>query len=222
MTPYYDRGGITLYHADARDVLPALEPVGLMLTDPPYGIDGGRGNGNQQRGKGRYRSDFWDDTPDYICEVVVPLVRIGIALSDRAIVTPGSAQMYLYPKPDDIGCFWTPAASGWGKWGQIAFNPILYYGRDPRSGIGQSPNGRQLTEPPPKNGHPCPKPLNAWQWLLNKGSADPAEVILDPFVGSGTTLRAAKNLGHPAIGIEIDERFCEITVRYLEQEVLFW
>lgn len=217
--PYYERGGITLYHGDSRDVLPHIRYAELLLADPPYGIDGGRGGGNRQRGKGNYEANGWEDTRYYIRGVVVPVIEECLAKVERAIVTPGIRNMWLYPEPDDIGCFWQPAAVGFGSWGQATMGPILYYGKDPRAGIGQSPNGRQLTEAPHNNGHPCPKPLNAWRWLLAKGSLE-GETVLDPFCGSGTTLRAAKDLGRNAIGIEIEERYCEIAAKRLEQEVM--
>ena len=70
-----------------------------------------------------------------------------------------------------------------------------------------------------KLGHPCSKPMKEWTWLLNKVSLE-GETILDPFMGSGTTLRAAKDLGRKAIGIEIEERYCEIAVKRLAQEVM--
>jgi site-specific DNA-methyltransferase (adenine-specific) len=70
----------------------------------------------------------------------------------------------------------------------------------------------------PKNGHPCPKPEIEWRWLVNKVCM-PGETVIDPFMGSGTTLRCAKDLGLKAIGIEIEERYCEIAAKRLEQEV---
>ena len=78
------------------------------------------------------------------------------------------------------------------------FNPILYYGEDPRAGKGQSPSGISLsgitvTEGANVPDFPCPKPLGAWKWLLNKASLE-GETVLDPFMGSGTTLVAAKRL----------------------------
>ena len=220
MTPYYERDGITIYHGDCRDILPTLPPVDLVLTDPPYGIEGGRGVGNRARGKAAYGPEGWEDTPEYIMETCVGVIKWAISAAPRVIVTPGIRHLHLYPPADDIGCFWTPAAIGFGAWGMVTFNPILYYGRDPRAGVGAWPSGRQVTEPPGIDGHPCPKPLRAWKWLLAKGSVEESDLILDPFMGSGTTLRAAKDLGRRAIGIEIEEKYCEIAVKRLAQEVL--
>ena len=97
--------------------------------------------------------------------------------------------------------------------------PILYYGKDYRAGKGALPSGKSVTERSEKNGHPCPKPISAWSWLLDKVSQE-GETVVDPFMGSGTTLRAAKDLGRKAIGIEINEEYCEIAATRLSQEVL--
>jgi len=67
------------------------------------------------------------------------------------------------------------------------------------------------------NGHPCPKPLAWAKWLIAKSTA---QTVLDPFMGSGTTLRAAKDLGRKAIGIEIEERYCEIAAKRMSQMVM--
>jgi site-specific DNA-methyltransferase (adenine-specific) len=76
-----------------------------------------------------------------------------------------------------------------------------------------------VTESAPKIGHPCPKPEGAWRWLAAK-VCDDGETVLDPFMGSGTTLLAAMSLGRRAIGIEIEERYCEIAARRLEEPPL--
>ena len=222
MTPYYERSGITIYHADCRDVLPLLVGIDLALTDPPYGIDGGRGTANLLRGKGKYEQADWEDTPEYLEQVCVPAFAQCLEISERAIITPGKRHMAMYMNhrsPDDIGCFFTPASVGRGRWGFNSFNPILYYGKDPRAGQGSWPTGMLLIESTKGIDHPCPKPLGAWTWLLNKGSLE-GETVLDPFMGSGTTLVAAKHLGRKAIGIEIEERYCEIAANRLSQEVM--
>jgi site-specific DNA-methyltransferase (adenine-specific) len=65
--------------------------------------------------------------------------------------------------------------------------------------------------------HPSPKPLALYRWLIERVAG---HTILDPFMGSGTSLRAAKDLGRKAIGIEIEERYCEIAARRMAQLVL--
>ena len=224
MTPYYDHAGITIYHADCRDVLDSLNDIDLVLTDPPYGIDGGRGGGNRARGKGKYIiTTDWEDTEQYVQSVCIPVVKVATELAKRSIVTPGIRNLRAYlaeMEPSDIGCFWTPASSGFGSWGPMTYHPILYFGKDPRAGKAQMPSGTQMVSAAAVKGHPCPKPLREWKWLLLKGSLE-GETVLDPFVGAGTTLLAAKELGRKAIGIEIEERYCEIAAQRLAQEVMF-
>jgi len=218
MKPYYDHNGITIYHGDCKDIIPYLDPVDLVLTDPPYGIKGGKGS-NFKKGKSHYQTESFEDTPEYLKKHILPYIGNILMKTKRAIFTPGTRMMMFYPTPDDVGCFFSPASASWGKWGHVTFSPILYYGKDPRHGKGQSPTSYKLHEVAEKNGHPCPKPIKAWTFLLNKGSL-PGETVLDPFMGSGTTLRAAKDLGRKAIGIEIEEKYCEIAAKRLSQEVL--
>jgi site-specific DNA-methyltransferase (adenine-specific) len=224
--PYYEDEWVRLYHADAREILgpdsrwlPFPAGPSVLLTDPPYGINGGSGGDARNFAKGAYLASAWEDTPEHLREVVVPVVSRCLAYVDRGAVTPGAKYLHLYPDSAAIGCFWTPAAATHGPWGFNTMQPILYYGRDPRSGIGALPSGRLVTEAAPKNGHPCPKPLGAWKWLLDKVS-QPGETVVDPFAGSGTTLRAAKDLGRFAIGIEIEERYCKIAAEACAQDVL--
>ena len=216
--PYYQDKYCTIYCGDARDIVPLLAPVELTITDPPYGVNGAKGL-NAFKEKCTYGSSF-PDTPEYIRDVVVPIIIQCRSISQRMIITPGLRCNHFYPQPNDIGAFFHNASTTWSYWGHLTTSLIYYYGKDPRQGIGQSPNGRYLNEAAPKNtGHPCPKPVNAWAWLLNKGSL-PGETVLDPFMGSGTTLRVAKDLNRKAIGIEIEEKYCKIAVERLQQEVL--
>ena len=189
MRPYYEHAGIMIYHADCRDVIDFLM-ADVVVTDPPFGIDGGNGHGNRRRHKATYEASSWSDTPDYIRSVCIPVFVSALDICSRGAVTPGKTMLadYITAKPpDDIGCFWSPSGIGFGSWGRVSFAPILYYGKDPRSGInkpgfGQVPSGRPLTESPPAVDHPCPKPYQTWKWLVNKTSLE-GETVLDPFHG---------------------------------------
>jgi site-specific DNA-methyltransferase (adenine-specific) len=219
MKPYYQENGITIYHADCRDVLHLIGRPECLLTDPVWGIDGGSGHDARVYKKGIYTCDGWSDTQEYVRAVVVPVIEAALLVIKRGAVTPGIRCLMDYPRPADMGCFYSPAASKHGPWGFTTFSPILYYGKDYRAGKGAIASSRTVTEAAEPNGHPCPKPLGAWKWLLSKISQS-GETVVDPFMGSGTTLRAAKDLGVSAIGIEIEEQYCEIAARRMSQSVL--
>ena len=96
------------------------------------------------------------------------------------------------------------------EWGFSVFNPILDYGRDPRAGTGALPSGKTFGHGAHvKVDHPCPKPLGDWMCWLNKVSLE-GETVIDPFVGSGTTLVAAQRLQRKAIGIELERNTAKI------------
>ncbi len=210
--------GVTLYLSDCRDVLEDLRDgpgADAVLTDPPYGINGGRGGDSKSFGKGNYSGAF-EDTEGYIESICVPSVMDALALSRRGAVTPGIRCLHLYPRADDIGCLYTPAAMTHGPWGFVGFNPILYYGKDFRAGKGSLPSSITVTEAAPKLDHPCPKPVKAWEWLLNKVS-QPGEMVLDPFMGSGTTGVVCVKLGRKFIGIEIEPKYFDIACKRVEE-----
>ena len=217
--PYYDHGGITIYNADSREVIEALLTGYVLLTDPVYGINGGKGGDARDYKKGDYKKEGWEDSEEYVKTVCVPIIEAALAKAVRGAVTPGIRCLQMYPRPADMGCLWTPASCTHGPWGFTTMQPILYYGKDYRAGKGALPSGKSVTERSEKNGHPCPKPISAWSWLLGKVSQE-GETVVDPFMGSGTTLRAAKDLGRKAIGIEINEEYCEIAAKRMSQEVL--
>lgn len=218
MTPYYEREGITIYHADCRDVLPLVAGVNVVLTDPPYGIEGATGNVNVKRGKGKYKAAFTDNS-QYTQTVVVPVIQNLIERVDCVVVTPGNRNFTYYPQPHSFGAFYQPAAVGLQVFGNLDAQPIFYYGKNALGRNMGVPCSYVLTEQPEPSIHPCPKPLRAWQKLLSNVSK-PGHVIFDPFMGVGTTLRAAKNLGRRAIGCDLDERYCEEAANRLAQDVL--
>lgn len=228
MAPYYQDAACVIYLGDCREILPTIGPVDLVLTDPPYGVKAELNSTTAKRAafsisgsRKKNAYGMFEDSVEYVRDVVVPAVHASLLISKRAIITPGNRCLTLYPMPDSFGVFFQPASVGLQRWGRCDAQPILYYGAFPRESrlIPGTPCSYKLTESPKANGHPCPKPIDVWRKLLIVGALD-RDSVLDPFMGSGTTLRAAKDLGRKAIGIEIEERYCEIAARRLAQEVL--
>jgi len=218
MTPYYSDTFVTIYHGDARNLVPSLA-ADVLITDPPYGLSGSSGTINRQRAKSVYLGDRLDDLAA-VRAVYVPAVIAALSITGgRGAVTPGTPHAFEYPKPDDIAAILQPATHGLSKWGRATWQPVLLYGRDPRVGLTIQPltfmsNGRHDVD-----GHPCPKGDDVSRWLVSRASLA-GETILDPFTGSGSFLRAAKELGRHAIGVEIEERYCEIAATRCSQDVL--
>jgi len=206
LTPYYQEDGVTIYHGDCLDILHSCEiTADVMVTDPPYGVG--------------LEYGIHDDSPALVRDVVVPAICDALSHVHRGIVTPGSRCAFMYPAPMDLGAIYFPAGAGFARWGFCCSQPILYYGLDPKPTTRKEPNSVTCTEASEKNGHPCPKPYQLMKWLVARASL-PKDCVLDPFMGSGTTLLAAKHMGHTAIGIEIEERYCEIAAERLRQRVL--
>lgn len=208
-----------LFHGNCLEVIPQLIDMEIEIDagviDPPYGINGGKGGDSRLYNKGGYNSEEWEDTEEYIVDVVIPVINILRRVCRCVIVTPGNRCMHLYPRPDDVGCFWTPASVTHGPWGFTSFTPILYYGKDWRAGRGPLPSGRSLTESSPQNGHPCPKPIGAWTWLVDK-AARSGETVIDPFMGSGTTGVACATRKCNFVGIELDAAYFAIAQDRIE------
>ena len=210
MKPYYEHAGITIYHGDCREILPQLPPADLLLTDPPYGIGErwatsamvGKNGSSRLWGQG----ETWDDAP-----ADSALVSAAILHARHAIVWGGN---YYRLPPARGWLIWDKVQKFSGADAEMAWTnlemPVRVYRL---SRIDAFVNERESVKM-----HPTEKPLRLMRWCVKLANAD--GLILDPFMGSGTTLRAAKDLAHPAIGIEIEERYCEIAVARLGQEVL--
>ncbi len=230
--PYYTSpdGRIVLYCADCRDVLPELEPgsIDAVITDPPYGV--GLVVKNNRRTLRRARARYHDD-PETVRALIAETVPLLRRVARRALIFPGSANAWTYPQPDAVGCVYVPTGKGCSPWGFQCCHLLLYYGPDPylAAGLGSRPNSftavhggteaRALNEEMNAVDHPCPKPLAWMRWAVARASL-PGETVLDPFAGSGTTLVAALQEGCRAIGIEINERYCQIAVERLRQQPL--
>ncbi|MEB3214433.1 MAG: site-specific DNA-methyltransferase [Leptolyngbyaceae bacterium] len=182
------------------------------MTDPPYGVDGGSGTEGTQSKKTKYTGTF-PDTREYLESVCAPAVRMALSIAKRGAVTPGNPNCFIYPEPEDLGGLYQPAATGLSKWGRSTFQPVLFYGKDPRAGLTISAKHLSVTRPAEDgHTHPCPKPIYVMVWLVEKVSLF-GETILDPFMGSGTTGVACVNLGRSFIGIEIDPGYFDIAVK---------
>jgi site-specific DNA-methyltransferase (adenine-specific) len=222
--PYYQDNAVTIYHGDCREILPQLAPVDLVLTDPPYGVNLGNHKGASDDGgthgylgKGSYLS--YEDTPENLKAIVIPAIRSALDIAKRTIVFVAGIHVNEFPKPAAIGGIYFPSAIGRHCWGFNSLAIALLYGHAPTNKIGSLPTVIVSCDGPENNGHPCAKPIRAIKGFVRLGSLL-GETILDPFMGSGTTLRAAKDLGRKAIGIEIEEKYCEIAAQRMSQEVL--
>jgi site-specific DNA-methyltransferase (adenine-specific) len=222
--PYYEHGGITIYHGDAYELLPQL-PNGaadLLLTDPPYAAAAATvvtGFARETWGMN------WGDMSLVGLMAKQIIGRKFLAAEHQAywFCDPFSLAALLplfvssYPLVQTI--VWDKDMLGVGGRHRKQTEHILYCATSGAPEMGKSV--RDLIRLRPiyaDKEHPAAKPLELIAWLAGLTAWS---LVLDPFMGSGTTLRAAKELGRKAIGIEIEERYCEIAAKRLGQEVLF-
>jgi len=218
--PFHREPAGVIYCADAADIIDLIPDgaVDVLVADPPYGVNGGSGTKGLLRAHKSAYTKF-DDTPEYVKNVIVPIIKKGIAKFGRAVITPGSLCLCCYPNPQSYGNFQQPATCAMQKWGRADSQPIFYYGDDPRRGKTIDFCSHKNIGRPDMKKHPCVKPLDAWRWLINRASLE-GEIIYDPFCGSGVTGVIAKNCNRFFIMCEIEEKYCAIAVDRLRQEVL--
>jgi site-specific DNA-methyltransferase (adenine-specific) len=227
MRPYYEHAGITIYHGDCREVLPSLEPFDHFLTDPPYSAatkDGALTRNDDNGIGGEVFVPFAVDE-NFLREVLGGRSparwtvmfcdwRHAAALLENPPLGYRHVRFGVWNKPDGAPQFTGDRpAPGWEA---IA---ILHRADSRMRWNGGGSRSVWTYGVEKQNGHPTPKPLDLIVKLVDLFT-DPLELICDPFMGSGTTLRAAKDLGRRAIGIEIEEKYCEIAAKRLSQEVM--
>jgi DNA modification methylase len=191
--------------------------VDAVVTDVLYGVNGGSGTIGKSRNN-KHAYDMCEDTEEYILTCCVPAIRESIRVAKRVIFTPGPKYLCHYPNPDSFGVFYQPATTALQKWGRADAQPIFYYGIDPNVGKTITFCSFVMTERPELNGHPCPKPINTWKELIYKASNE-GDIILDPFLGSGTTAVAALRTGRQFIGMEISPEYCAIAQKRVDAEL---
>lgn len=219
MSIYYQDDLVTLYHGDCREHTQWLD-ADLLVTDPPYGRawkqgDTGKGRGWASDNHAGILNDSSTAARDAALEAWGD--KPAIVFGDLMLAPPvGTKTVLIYDKGNDAG--FTGAVGGYRR----NVEAIYLIGKGHGSGLGgrsaivrtSASAGGNLAR---TTGHPHTKPLDVMEQLVLNG---PSGVIADPFAGSGSTLRAAVNLGRKAIGVELEERYCEVIAKRLDQYAL--
>lgn len=195
MKPYYQDDFVTIWHGDCREILPDLPKVGAMITDPPYPNGEGHFTAGVEAAKEVLPTLLSPSQFVFWSEIEYPpcrLPRVAVHIWHRTNVN-GKIYEPIYQHEAD----------GRKRRSDIHRQAAIFNGA-----------GAGCWE---FLGHPTQKPIALMGWLISKSTATE---ILDPFMGIGATLRAAKDLGRKAIGIEIEEKYCEIAAKRMAQEVL--
>jgi len=210
--PYYEEENITIYNGDCLEVMKELEPVNLCLTDIPFNVNWKYGVYNDNLTLEEYAENClkWFTTISETCKRAV----IKIPNKFSYLVLP------IFEKA--LGYLWTVIQYSPNTTSHGAFNLNLYTQYLISKGEGKTPKTDFFinTKNNIETNHPAEMPTMPIKKLLNMFT-DENDTILDPFLGSGTTARACKDLGRKCIGIEISKEYCDIAVRRLGQEVLF-
>lgn len=215
MTPYYADELVTIYHGDARKVLPEIGPVGLVVTDPPYAFG---------RSKPEWRVTA--SIPIILADAAHHVAKGGAmavmsAASGRGIDFALGAVSPILPFNRLLVWhkgFVNSAVAGPWRWDIV---PVLWFGKAtfgrPQGGssVYRSDGHTRLDD---GGNHPSPLPIGLARWLIEP--FPPETVVLDPFMGTGAFIAAARQLGRRAIGIDIEEAHCATAVSRCSQEIL--
>jgi site-specific DNA-methyltransferase (adenine-specific) len=214
--PYYQHKDITIYHGDCREILPQIGRLDLLLTDPPYELEAKGGGIGAKR---KYLSDIKghiDGGFDISMLEAFPnwAVFCGKQQLKELLGATGNRvwSLVTWNKPNP-----TPLCFG----NYLPDTEYIVHAYQSGRLFGEyAHKSRFIVHPAEQNdfAHPTVKPLAVMSKMIRLGSQE-GELIIDPFSGSGSTLLAAKNLGRKAIGIEIEEAYCEIAAKRLSQEV---
>ncbi len=239
MKPYYEDDAVTIYHGDSFDILHNLDGIGAVITDPPYSSGGAFRSDRAQQTSVKYvnsdtqayRPEFAGDNRDQRSFFAWASLWLNAA---RNASVPGAVLASFIdwrqlPVLSDAvqagGWSWRGVAvwsKGFGRPTPGRFSNAAEYvvwgSNGPMAQREAYPPGVFQCSTVSDRDHIAQKPEEVMRWVMQ--IAPPHAVVLDPFMGSGTTLRAAKDCGHKAIGIEVDEAYCEIAANRMAQEVL--
>lgn len=212
LKPYYEKDGQTIYCGDCREILPELvgSSVDLVLTDPPYNVGKDYGpTTDDNKPPAVYTAwlKSWFDLSRQVCRPHIIFPGINGICSWRA-----------FSNPTAMGCWDKMGGGGRCALGIDDWEPYLFYHKGDKGFLGgHSVVHCRVGINTAIQGHPTPKPVELFKKIIHKAKA---KFVLDPFLGSGTTLRACKDLQIRGIGIEINEAYCELAARRLQQGVL--
>ena len=225
MKPYYQDSAVTIYHGDCREVLPDLPPVDLLLTDPPFFMP-----------VTHYASRT--EWPKSWGDMSVLAVWFGVILNAAKPRMKPTASAVVFCDGPSYAVFFPEVFRRFGSvkalvWDKCHFgmgapwrkqHELLIVGRDADSkwtGPKNLPDIlRAKTVPSDDRQHPVDKPDAILRQLIEP-LTEAGDTVLDPFCGGGSTLFAAKQTGRKAVGVEIEERYCELAARRCSQEMDF-
>jgi site-specific DNA-methyltransferase (adenine-specific) len=248
MKPYYDHAGITIYHGDCREILPLLadESVTLLWTDPPYGHSNMDGDLQSARIgiKGARQADptpIKNDSPEDMRKIVSTALDGVMRILRRDCCCccccccggggPKPTFAWLAERMDTGGLkffhaiVWDKTARGHGMgWRFRRDYEMIMVAHRTGGKLSWGNDSLAVSNirhdmPVINRVHPNEKPLSLIKSFVSLTTST-GDLVLDPFMGSGTTLRAAKDLGRRAIGIDLEEKYCEIAAARLSQEVM--
>jgi site-specific DNA-methyltransferase (adenine-specific) len=215
---------VTIYHGDCREILPGLEPVDLVLTDPPYAHKHMDGGGFAAASK-FYAGGALEGLNNFVlsdfADALFNCSAFTIAFHSRDLVPVYAQEAKARGLKYDLH-FWhktnaIPFTSNTWK-SDVEYIALMWSKKPGWVQVSQEQHSKVYSSAiNTDRSHPAAKPiplLKKYIIILD------AQTILDPFMGSGTTLRAAKDLNRKAIGIELEEKYCEIAALRMSQEVL--
>ena len=208
MNPYYERNGITIYHGDCREILPSVS-ADAVVSDPPYGIGFVKGAGGKGAHNVRNIAPVYGDDQPFDPSPWLSYKDVILWGANHFAALLPHGRWLAWDKLNGVESYDSFSDVEFAWHNKRAADRIFRY-----LWKGICRDGERET----RRAHPTQKPIALMKWCIGFVAED--AVILDPFMGSGTTLVAAKETGRKAIGIEIEERYCEIAAKRLEQEVL--
>ena len=204
------------------------ESVDLVLTDPPYGVriaNPQKGGDGGKRAKKRNKLGCYDDSPANLKILIDSFLPLVMTKSKCVVVCAGIKTLMYYPQPEWIVSWIYENKNLFGPYGFNNWTPLLCYGKDPfqQKRRGNAPLAVKQdviydNTPPQRSGHPTPKPVSFIEKMIERFSTSIDDIILDPFLGSGTTAVAAERLGRQWIGFEISPKYCAIAEARIAKE----